>query len=74
MYDAQGQTRTHAYARTAGVINGKLIVAGGFAPSIYLSSVEQYDPSTGQWTALASMSTKRSYPAAGGDSRTCASV
>jgi hypothetical protein len=58
----------HVHATTAGVIDGRLIVAGGQVAdgNNILSSAEQYDPSTGQWTALASMSTAR-YQAAAGD-------
>jgi hypothetical protein len=50
-----------AFPSAAGASDGKLIVAGGAT----LSSAEQYDPSTGQWTALADMSTTRYGPAAG---------
>ena len=48
-----------------GVTQGKLIVTGGHDGSSTLSSVEQYDPDTNQWTALAPMSTKRYKHAAG---------
>ena len=57
---------THTYpCSLTGVIGGKLIIAGGRQFYTYLSSAEQYDPSTGSWTDLTSMGTGRSDAAAG---------
>jgi kelch-like protein 2/3 len=42
------------------VVDGKLYVVGGRdATNTILSSVECFDPSTGQWSAVAPMNTAR---------------
>ena len=44
------------------MVDGKLYVVGGKdGTGTKLSSVECFDPSTGQWSALAAMSTARAY-------------
>ena len=37
--------------------NGKVLVAGGYDNSGYLSSAELYDPATGTWTTTGSLNT-----------------
>jgi hypothetical protein len=44
--------------------NGKVLVAGGYNPSGYLSSAELYDPATGKWTATGTLTTGREDPTA----------
>lgn len=44
---------------TAGVIDGKLYVAGGMKLSGALDTVEAFDPKTNQWTTKAPMPTPR---------------
>src|SRR5262245_698597 len=41
--------------------NGKVLVAGGFNGTSYLSSAELYDPGTGTWTATGSMGNARDF-------------
>ena len=42
------------------MVDGKLYAVGGYdATNTALSSVESFDPSTGQWSAVAPMSTAR---------------
>jgi len=43
--------------------NGKVLVAGGFNLG-YLASAELFDPASGNWSATASMATKRAGPTA----------
>jgi len=40
-----------------GVVNGILFAVGGYAPGLYLSTVEAYDPSNDIWTTKAPMPT-----------------
>src|SRR5215813_4477120 len=42
------------------LLNGKVLVAGGYSGTAFLSSTELYDPSTGTWTATGSMTSPRS--------------
>jgi hypothetical protein len=44
--------------------NGKVLVAGGWNGSQYLSSAELYDPVTGTWATTGSMIAQRSFPTA----------
>ena len=39
--------------------NGKVLVAGGYNGSGYLTSAELYDPASGSWTATGSLNTAR---------------
>ncbi|CAF4362139.1 unnamed protein product, partial [Adineta steineri] len=41
--------------------NGKILVAGGYDGTNYLSTTELYDPSAGTWMTTGSMNTVRSY-------------
>ena len=41
------------------LLNGQVLVAGGFDPLGYLTSAELYDPASGTWTATASLVTPR---------------
>lgn len=52
------------YGAAAGVIDGKLYVAGG-SRETFLNALEVYDPSTNSWTTKASMPTTRTCPGAG---------
>ena len=47
--------------RSVAMVDGKLYAVGGFDGTNRLSSVECFDPSTGQWSGVAAMSTARSY-------------
>ena len=39
--------------------NGKVLIAGGFGSSGYLSSAELYDPASGMWSSTGGLSTAR---------------
>ena len=41
--------------------NGKVLVAGGFNASSYLTSAELYDPASGTWTTTGSLNTARGW-------------
>ena len=41
-------------------LNGKLYAAGGYDGSVFLKSVECYDPTTKVWSAVKDMNVKRS--------------
>lgn len=41
-------------------IGGKLYAAGGYDGSVFLNSVESYDPMTNVWTNVCSMQVRRS--------------
>jgi subtilisin-like proprotein convertase family protein/N-acetylneuraminic acid mutarotase len=57
-----GPLNTGRYANTATLLpNGKVLVAGGYGNSGYLSSAELYNPATGTWTNTGSMTTVRYY-------------
>ncbi|CAF4367709.1 unnamed protein product, partial [Rotaria sordida] len=43
------------------LVNGKVLVTGGYNSGGSVNSPELYDPSTGMWTNISSMSTSR-YP------------
>ena len=47
--------------RRADAMVTKIFAVGGFDGTNRLSSVECFDPSTGQWSGVAAMSTARSY-------------
>ena len=50
------------YNHTATLLsNGKVLVAGGWDGTNYVTSAELYDPNTGKWTRTGSMTTNRSY-------------
>jgi hypothetical protein len=44
--------------------NGKVLIAGGFNGTVYLSSAEVYDPIAGTYTATGSMTAQRSFHSA----------
>ena len=41
-------------------LNGKLYACGGYDGSVFLKTVEAYDPVTNKWTLVAPMNVKRS--------------
>ncbi|MFC1595645.1 Kelch repeat-containing protein [Gemmatimonadota bacterium] len=55
---------TARYGAVAAAIGGKLYVAGGNDGSIYVSTLEVYDPATDSWTTATSMPTARDRVAA----------
>src|SRR4029077_3614336 len=57
-----GSLNIARYAHTATLLpNGKVLVAGGYGNTGYLSSTELYDPARGTWTATGSLNNARSY-------------
>ena len=51
---------TARYTHGVAVVDGKMYAVGGLdSTNTNLSSVESFDPSTGQWSAMAAMSTAR---------------
>ena len=58
-------TATRAYHTASILVNGKVLVAGGFGyygdSTTSLHSAEIYDPSTGHWTVTGNMTTERYY-------------
>jgi len=63
MWSATGSLATQRYNHTATLLeDGRVLAAGGTSTALYptaLSSIELYDPSTGQWTAGDSLATAR---------------
>lgn len=55
----------HGNTAAAGVIDGKLYVAGGNGPGMNQTELEVYDPTANTWTQLASMSVARNHTAGG---------
>ena len=59
-WTATNSLNTARVAHTATLLpNGKVLVAGGFGTSSYLTSAELYDPASGSWTATGSLNTAR---------------
>ena len=52
------------FGSAAAILNGRLVVTGGFDGTRYLSSAEAFDPNTRQWHALPPMRTERGEHAA----------
>jgi type II secretory pathway component GspD/PulD (secretin) len=52
------------YHTASVLLNGKVLVSGGYSDSNYINSAELYDPSSGIWTATGSMNNNRSEPRA----------
>ncbi|MGH9839595.1 MAG: Kelch repeat-containing protein [Blastocatellia bacterium] len=53
----------HANTAAVGVINDKILVAGGNGPNMNQTELEVYDPAANTWTPLASMSVPRNHTA-----------
>ena len=53
---------THSYSQ---VVGHSQLFSGGRNGSQYFNSVERYDPSVNQWTAVVSMTTKRGFVGVG---------
>ncbi|CAF1415661.1 unnamed protein product [Adineta ricciae] len=55
-----GSMNVARYAHTAStLLDGKVLVTGGYFSGRYLNSVEQYDPSTGVWIQTGNMNVAR---------------
>lgn len=67
VWETKAAMPTASSIQAAGVIDGKLYVAGGavFSPLTFLSTAEVYDPSTDTWSTLSPMPTARSGAASG---------
>jgi len=62
MWSATGSLATTRINHTAMLLlNGKVLVAGGFNTSGALASAELYDPASGTWTATGSLNTAREF-------------
>ena len=65
IWTAKASMPTARHALAAGVVNGKIYAIGGFGGTMYLSTVEEYDPATDTWTTKTPMPTARAQLAAG---------
>jgi len=59
-WSATGNLNTARSNHTATLLrNGQVLVAGGYAPQVFLNSAELYDPATGMWRPTGSFNTIR---------------
>jgi N-acetylneuraminic acid mutarotase len=59
------QMPTARWGLAVSVVNNKIYAIGGQGSSGYLTTVEEYNPATNQWTTKESMQTTRYYPGVG---------
>jgi hypothetical protein len=52
--------KQRAYHTAPVLLNGKVLVTGGYSNGSIINSAELYDPSTGMWTTTGSMNYSRS--------------
>src|SRR5947209_14640774 len=60
VWSVTGSMNAARFYHTATLLqNGKVLVAGGFDGSRYISSAELYDPASARWTRTGALSTSR---------------